>query len=405
MKSVHLSQFYPASTVETGTELYYICNLGKYLSKKGDTLSLEGVFFAKELQSSMYWDFFRFSYEANYFEDVNIEESLVTEDIDNLELKNIYMLDLSDPDISPSFLKNSETRNWKWTLNGVNPGDSIKHNKTINNNLKTQAFVALVAYVAVERHYDPMLETFELELSEVIYSTQGAIVDLIVLKTRTDAVQWLEISMDQDVFNELTFDAWYHENHDLGRIQGYVSPKEKLDKVKNVFNFKVGDPVFLYERNTKKSSDLVKKIQSCDIAIIRGINATSVSLEVIKTKSTTLGDIKRYESYSREVKSMFSMESYKKFVRRVETIKWAEMGIDYILYDEDYFISDIDKDDNVDMWVTNGEREDLVELNSVDGVFWILKDRNIEFNEGEFISRYYKAGDRPHYYKYMMSDV
>ena len=56
-KIVALSELYPASEIKLGSELYYVCEFGKYLTTHGYQLSLDGVSMHRVLRNSRFWGY------------------------------------------------------------------------------------------------------------------------------------------------------------------------------------------------------------------------------------------------------------------------------------------------------------------------------------------------------------
>ena len=65
-----VSQIYPCSKVELGSELFYLCELGKYLQCKGHVLSLDGLVFNPVLTKSKYWNYLQVAYTNGWVVDM-----------------------------------------------------------------------------------------------------------------------------------------------------------------------------------------------------------------------------------------------------------------------------------------------------------------------------------------------
>ena len=69
MNKIHISQIYSASKVTLGAELYYICELGKYIATRGDKLSIKGIILSSELRKSPVWEYFRLAVKQEWIID------------------------------------------------------------------------------------------------------------------------------------------------------------------------------------------------------------------------------------------------------------------------------------------------------------------------------------------------
>lgn len=69
---LHISQFYPCSDVKDACELYYICELGKYLHfNYNEQLSIDGVVLHEVLASSILFDYFRLAIDEGWVTQAN----------------------------------------------------------------------------------------------------------------------------------------------------------------------------------------------------------------------------------------------------------------------------------------------------------------------------------------------
>ena len=84
MNLVHISQFYACSSISQACELYYVCELGKYLYLNyGETLSLDGVLFKSHLKRSQLWDMFRIAVANGWVINTGVNEDDVSISIQN----------------------------------------------------------------------------------------------------------------------------------------------------------------------------------------------------------------------------------------------------------------------------------------------------------------------------------
>ena len=75
MSVIHISQFYSCSRIKSAGELYYVCELGKYLYEYFfDVLSLDGVLFDDVLKQSHLWDMLRIAQKRGYITNTGLSE-------------------------------------------------------------------------------------------------------------------------------------------------------------------------------------------------------------------------------------------------------------------------------------------------------------------------------------------
>lgn len=197
-------------------------------------------------------------------------------------------------------------------------------------------------------------------------------------------------------------DGWWGRHH-FTRAEGkWYSPKEKFEYLKKL-DLRVGDVVMLYERNRAQRLNYVKSIASCHLAIIRALDRREITLFVCNTTKTYAQGKADFDDKTMIVKQMYmNGKPYENFNSTVKTFDISDIGIEYEMYSECYFI--VPLTDTVDSRETlvgvKGEKPVLVELPQNEFCYWLLREYDIDFN----IERYkkkYLDGDEPVYDQYI----
>lgn len=383
MQTVHISQFYSTTQVTVSSELYYISQLAFYLSKNEQVLDVDGVIFDKVLQKSDFWNYFLQMIKEGYIVNTGITPPTHIKEV------KIYTKDLTEPDFEPRF-EYKTNEEWKFSVDGASTEDSNKNQINLNTTLRSQAWVSLVAMVAVHRFRTGYPERLVLDFDTwVTYQAMG-VADIIVLYEDTPALQkWVELHIEDEL--KAYYEAWYYRNQEQGYMRKFVYSKDKLEWLKS-HNIGVGDPVFFYTRDNKRRDDLVKTISNCNIAIIRKLTKDHIELDVITTKETKYSTQKRFDSYPDDVQALYNYRNslLERNPVRKRDFNLLDVGVDNLLYGEEFFISDVNKDDLVILEDFGAGREFKFEMTPQQAVYYILKNWGIEFNEEKYISTYIK---------------
>ena len=434
MEKISVSQsnsLYSISSISLGSELYYVCELGKYLSRHGLQLSLLGVSLKPELKNSRFWDYLRLAVDKGWLTDVTVQfEDLAVSLANPVRLDNVLniliteepivfdredhdhrladpLYNQSEPKPTQVVFKSKSDKTWCWTLTGNNSEDE-RINMNFKSKFPSQALVSLVAYVAVQRYLTKTPEVFNMEFVDAIANnTQLSCVDLYLLMNDTSATDgWL--MFDLKVFKELElqlgYEAWWYKGYDntgLLHKDAYL-PSEKLNYAK-MLGISEGSVVALYKRNIGSQGNHIKSIENYHFAVVESINARGITLHIINSKMTKFGGRKRYNNMSMAVKQMYSFDknTFSRLNSTRATYSWVDLGVEYVMSDEEYFITPLQDGDTVELDVTNGVREDRLRLGEVDAVFWLLKDYAVKFDEERYIRQYYAQGLTPAYYNYI----
>lgn len=426
---IKLSQFYNVDIVETASELFYIIELGKYLSKTGDVLSLEGVKLVSHLEKSRFWDYLKVAVYNKWLTGLGVSPMWL-----NLEgslnslrqasrLRNIGVFETdSENTVVPSdskrsdlvydvvtpvplpviFNKLSDNAHWVWSMKDqgslcANYFDPVSQN-----------IVSIIAYVAVRKFKTGLPRTLHLDLSDLRFQQTFGAVDIDVLDDMTNTFTgWLTYELSDDISHKANrgYESWYYMGIERGLLaaHGMYDAEEKRNHFLSL-GFKVGDVIGYYTRNARQTN-IMKSVSEFHYAIVRRISNMSLQLELIFTRETPYMHKKKYDNLSMSLKNLNpTPPAFDKFNSRLLTVSWYDIGVEYFMYDELTFVAPIyhvDGDYNcipiamseTDSWLLPQEQ----------AVYWLLKVYGVDFNEEHYRQEHF--GDNIPFYDSYISGI
>lgn len=434
--NVHISQFYSCSEVKLACELYYICELGKYSKINYDKpVSLDGVILNSCLKKSVIWHYFRMAVDEGWLVDAGVPfaemmisaqaplaidkqticnylytlEEVPYDHDDIVKRRNSFDYDLRTPikaQISFEFVTDHA---WKWSINGFEGKNFTINNRSLNHNHADQAWLSLIAFVAVTRLYTGHPDILGLVFSNNTVLNTMAISYIMILADETQVLTgWCHYALDDSITDkiklQLGYTAWYAKGRDLGLLNHWYSGVEKYDYMKKL-DLRVGDLVMFYERDKAQKMNYIKSISSCHLAKITYLTDDSISLELINTVKPYFMGKEDFEDHTIAVKKMYMNNlPYTQLSTSKRDFSLVDIGVEYYLYSEKCFIVPLDSsDDSCRIRVSDGKRKDTLLLDQNNLVYWILKDYEYEFNEDRFLARYFKDSE-PLYTRYMRGE-
>ena len=416
MKTIHISQFYSCSEVSLAVELQYIVELGKYLWSNDCCLSVDGVDFNAILRRSKYWDYFRVAIDLGWIIDCSEEdyEITATNPVDySVSFKNTFLVEdevkydakdskLRGEDLEYAYrtpvkrqvvFADKTQQFWSWKIDT----NYIVNNITMNSSGSETTWVSMVAYVAVHRLLFGYPQNFLVELSFSVTKVPMLLSNYLLLMEESDVCKgWCFYTFTENVSEEtvnyLGYVAWYAKGVEQGELRHWYSPKEKQKHFKEL-DLRVGDVVYLYERRRGQKLDYVKEIAGFHVAIIDEISPKGIRFIVVNNKKTKEQGKVDYNNFSMATKQMYDyrnpFESANIFIRSID---WTDIGIEYYMYDEYFFITKCNNDDMRENYVGSEKWSRLLlKLPAIELTYWILKDFGISFNEERFVDMYMTA--------------
>ena len=430
-KTIHLSQVYPCSHIDVASELFYVCELGKYLKMYDIQLSLDGVILDSTLQNSKFWDYLRIAVTAGWVQDIGIPavELALTPDtrIDTSKFINIaiteqevvydakdlekrasdYLYNILTPKKVQTFFKEDEgdTGHWIWSLAGSNSREATINSRGVKCTDMSQSYVSIIAYVAAKRFVTNTPNEFTMVFDDEAIQSRFGISDVILLYD-TDALgDWFSYycAMSEQDELQLGYLSWWYNGYERGFVQREYQPAEKLNYALKL-GIQVGDVISLYERDSCQQNNHIKSISSFHFAIVRGISDKGLLLDVLHTMRTYYTAYTEFQNYTVNVKQMYKEEKpYNTFNYSTQKLEWNDVGVEYLLYDELFFITPIYDDETEIAVYDRGNTINKV-IKQDDLIYWVLKDYGVDFNEKHFLQQYFK-NRLPEYCKYTHEEL
>lgn len=431
-KSVKLTSVYSCQSIDVCSELYYICELGKYLSRAGYALSLDGVSLDDRLSKSRYWNYFKIAVANGWVVDVGVSPMKLK--LDRLNLPNLSKGDkqvrnilITEGDIQPSseerlrrsedvyynlvtptivtqiFNKTQDHWSWSYAEQGSHRAElyaPMAHN-----------LVSICAYVAIHRLLTGTPKTFTMDLTSVMFTASFALVDLDILQNETnafvtssgvglsgDSQRWFTYETDMSEAQEVRrgYEAWYYIGEERGFLKsngGLFSMEEKYNNFCEL-GLKVGSVVGLYTRDEAQESNLVKDIKDWFPCVVRKITKRSITVEKICTIKTPYTTKREYNSLSDKVKTVYGAGGVNtSLTSRTETYGWESVGVEYCMWDELKFFTPI-PNNLADTGLIEFDENTALMLSPADFIYSIFKIYNVDFDEEEF-KRFYFPHTKP----------
>lgn len=414
-RSIHISQFYAVSNVELAVELQYFVELGKYLHYHGTCLSIDGVDLAPVLRKSRYWDYFRIAVDNGWIIDCtadDVEITPINPIVYNKTLKNILITedkveydseDSKNRQLSMDYAYRTPLKQqvvfdvktdqyWSWKMDA----DYMVNNMTLNSAGSESTWISFLAYVAVNRLLFGHPQNLLIEISYSLAKIPMVLSNFLLFIEETTACRgWCFYTYASNVseqkINHLGYTAWYAKGVEMGELKHWYSPKDKLEYLRKL-NLKCGDVIFLYERKPGQKLDYLKEIEGFHVAVIKDIDNRGIRLNVVNNKKTKEQGIVDYASYSMATKQMYNFNNpFLKANTNEITYSWSDIGVEYAMYDERYFITKCTNDDIREMYIGGGDWSRLhIHIPAIELTYWILKDFDIPFNDMRFVDMYMK---------------
>jgi len=422
---VHISQFYPCSKVTVAGELYYICELGKYLQTEyGIGLSIDGVLLKADLRKSPIWEYFRLAVSRGWLENVgdlgkNFSVSSVNPlSIDSKRIANYYMcLDpvtlsieeirkrqtdfeyaVSEPQKFQISFETMEDDYWLWSIGGKDNRFFNINNQALNRNRADQAWLSLIAMVAVKRHFTGVPQKLLLRITSQAVLQESSMAYVLMLSDKTLALHgWCELYFDKGTISSskrlhLDYVSWYTEGIDIGMCDRFYTGEEKYQYATKKLDIQVGDLVMLYTRDKAQARNYMKNITSCHLSKVLAFSPSEIKLQLINTTYPRYQGYLNFEAHPVAVKNMYREDKpYDRILISDRSMNMIDLGVEYMLYTELMFITPLEASSDVRVCcVTDGVREDKLCLTQNELIYWILKDYDYDFNESRFLARYFK---------------
>lgn len=429
MKIIALNKLYYTETpIELACELFYVCELGKCLSliKNNEyRLSIKGIKIEEQIRKTPFWNYFCFAVQNGWLVDAedyvskeNAAEVRLDGSIQNISLYKV---------VSPSKKEAEKDGYLPITYTGKSDNEVFFYDKDnmsmLMRHIEKQTWVTILAYFAVNKYFvEQKTLSYKVNflLSEETIQRSKALSYLMLLYEKSGVHCWTNIIKVTSTLNkqggenklsyamqpieetendisDLSYEAWLQEGEDRGIAEKYRKHEADVNwvlnekhKVIKEANIEVGDVVALYKRlKQKKTGKNRNSIVSMDFAVVRGIDNTTITFEVIHNKKNILDMKYDMATLTPEQRTMFS-DSYLRKTTSMTTMKLLNVGINKEIYNEEYFIATMDNiEDTVQYHVHTNEGLRVIDTTTQQHyVYLILEDYNIDFNKEKYVKAY-----------------
>lgn len=423
MKTVHLSQIYPCDEITLGTELGYICELGKYLFASNYQLSLTNIPLGQELTKSTYWNYFILALKNGWVLS-EMSECIDLSEVDELDFRNLanklfqyvgskdalsdfkkevfnlsklssssdtYIIEPLRLVKEPLYLDKNSPEEWVLDTSKIPNWYSTQFLFSIKNTQASQAFMSVIAYVQVQRFLTGFPKKFTIKIDESFSRLQLSLVDIVLLYEETDSLNgWCDLEFESNIDLQASYEAWWYKNFQLGYCRREYTVEEKLDLLSKL-DIKVGSVVFLYTRDKCQVENFIKSIVECNLCVIRSIHKTKgIELELLYNVDTKVGEQTVFKGYTTAVRGMFDPDNIGKVRHSTKKFDLYCIGVEGLLYGEEFFISTPDKEDYLPITVQDYDTDSVCKilLNTSQACYWLLKEYGISFDESSFKKSY-----------------
>lgn len=187
--------------------------------------------------------------------------------------------------------------------------------------------------------------------------------------------------------------CWEHKQHGLmaSYSSNIYSGKEKLNWFAKK-NYRVGDVVILVKRKRSKvETPVYKNRQACYPAVITALGVDGISLKYLPRVITSLTQHKQIEAVMETSGTSIYKEADKRIYNTCDvSFTWSQIGVDGYSSREFWLILPMMNEDYTRQWLTDGVKDYLVELDSVETTYAVLEDRKIKYAKDRFLARHFK---------------
>lgn len=378
---IHISNIYVCAEINTVSELYYIAEIAKYLKiLENETLSMEGVIIKPTYLNSKYYRYM----QSQSIEGIPFREFEQSRDI--------FTGDLLERDIV--FAEKSNTE-WIFDYDGkgTNPYNSLIFKGLLAN----QVYVSFMALLTVKKilYGNPKTLLLDFVNANICFTKNfdnWDILDIWLIYKKTKAFEtWVTIKLPEVKRAEaqLRYEAYVREHELVGGMLETSSVKQKIDCFRK--RFRKGDIVLLYTKSVKgNKNDNVRTVESCTMARVEKATSQRIELTAIYTTETPLSTKKRIDELPEKNRELYGDDYYLRHHEQKMSLDWLDVGICEYTYIEEYFITDLNCDDSVELWFNRKDGTEVkLELQNADAIYAILCERKIEFDKQRFEKLYF----------------
>lgn len=355
---------------KSGTELLFTYECRKYLALEGIDLTAEGLDILDALLTGSYFAFVR-------NEGLVFDEPYMQAESGGFDRRD-YFLDTLD-DINLGFNEDS--------INFTTRGD-LKNKKYMTNfAYSPKCYLSLMAYVSV---YNFINKTSLCLIIDNSTETAGAFEysELCILQEYGNKLvsgDFLQMYVN-DGYAQIPWEGFWMYNQQIGLMLKDYTTVEKFDELSA--NYIVGDVVLLYTKEKQVKSHKVTKLLSCVPCVIKSITESHIELNKYTDITTTTTMAEKIRELDSDLYSAVDVNEF--YVARVK-FDYSSIGVRGCTSLEEFFITDVVEGDYTIQYIEDVENGGItsVQLDTIDTVYCVFKNRGVKFNEERFIAKYY----------------
>ena len=380
---MNVKDFIKNKEIKLVSELYYICELGKYIHHyTGQALDISEVYFNEQLRTTQQWNYFKLALINGWlvsFHTVGI--NLYWEKMN--QIANIFVW-VSAPDKEPMQL--SEIKNhtvivkYEQTEQGLKIKPSL-FNGRIRSELVYLSFIAhmVVKNTLADTHIKTIIDINAKECTDL-----GAFTMVYSLYETGVINDWVDLRIDKDVEQELKYRAWALDGFEKELTYKEHSNAEKLDHMKEL-DIAEKDVVFIYTQGSQKTN---KPIVNCDLAIVKEITDTEITFVIVMNPRLRADIEQDYNNLNPKLRQMFSKKDLDNLNIIEKTFSLEDLGIGQMVNKEKYFIEPLGKTRDtvktyMEKYLGNLINKD-VEITQEEFIARLLRENNLDFNVQKF---------------------
>lgn len=420
---VNVKKFLPdLDCVTLPSELFLVAELAKHTWEHiGEQLDVTGVKFSEHLKGGYFYSYFYFVVKYGFLKGVDevfldktyLKKSqfdLVTpvlvfqsQDVARVELESVthsILKKMYPKKLYAGFTFLNKT-DVIFSLSGCREYDALVYSKylTKQNSQLSHILLDVVAYWLCRRVQDGEDYRLFFDLSKNVFEKWVA-VDLVVLKKYTELLDWVGYYYGStEVEYDAEYQAWWYRYESLGLRDSSASPNKKYKffitrEKQGGLGMQVGDVVVVYKRRVVNVNTLLHDIEYAQPGVIKQINASGFTVEFLCNRDTKRGYAYKYEKALSAQPELYQYgdNSGKKRVF-TQKFSWGEIGVDYLLGNEEYLVTPLQGDDTGVLCVEEDGELCFIEIPEYEYLYWLFCEYHLDgFKKQRYAKRYF--GDR-----------
>ena len=368
--------------IRTVSELFYVCELGKYLYYyTGQALDISEVYFNEQLRNTQQWTYMKLALINGWIRSFHTM-SIDLKGIDwpgMKQIANIFVW-VTEPEKEPMQLSQISNHVITMKYNQTEDGYLELRPKRFSERIRSElVYLSFIAHMVIKNTLEKthIKTLIKIESNSVDIGPYVMVYDLYesgLIK------EWLEIKVNDGFAKDLKYRAWLNDGFEKGISLKQYSNQEKLAYMKKL-DIAEKDVVFIY---TRRNSKVENTIKSADLAIINEIKENEIKFTVIMNPRLRADIEQDYNKLNPTLKQMFSKKDLNNLNIIEKTFSMDDLGISQMVNKERYFIEPLGKTKDtvktfMEKYLGNLINKD-VEITQEEFIARLLRENNIDFN-------------------------